>query len=214
MSIESATLKSQLDAFWADLQIELNPALPGDKAIMETGFRLYSNEQATLRHMSTGLISGSVVNPDGESFQVHLDLSSPLLSSCTCSQDHWCAHQIALFFEACQDTSKSAYDFLNDWRTTKQKPSAIPGVMRASDLLKTTIAADDGPEAWMKRIESTAEERLAARSVQKNPYVVEHEGRHVYEHLLKQRPAKREWQPLYELYVCFGLLSFITKLFS
>ncbi|KMY55645.1 hypothetical protein AC623_18330 [Bacillus sp. FJAT-27231] len=214
MSVESAALEKQLDAFWADLQTTLNPALSRDKAIMELGFRLYSNEQAALRHMSTGLVSGSVIQADSELFQVYLDLSSPHLSSCTCTQDQWCAHQLALFFAACQDTSKSAYDFFNDWQKTPHNPAAIPGVMRASDLLKTTTAADDGPDAWIKRIEHAAQERLSARSVQKNPYVVEYEGRHVHEHLLKQRPAKREWQPLYELYVSFGLLSFITELFS
>ncbi|MEK4027746.1 hypothetical protein MKZ02_04180 [Pseudobacillus sp. FSL P4-0506] len=214
MAVELETLKGQLDAFGAELKIELSSAQSKDQEIMEAGFRQYSNEQVALNHLSTGLISGSVAQPDGESFQVHLDLSSPHLSSCTCSQDGWCAHQLAIFFEARQETAKSAYDFLRDWQTVKPDPAAIPGVMRASDLLKTTMAANDGPEAWMKRIEHAAEERLAARSVHKNPYIVEYEGKQLYEYLLKQRPAKREWQPLYELYVSFGLLTFTTKLFS
>ncbi|KAB7707444.1 hypothetical protein F9802_06740 [Bacillus aerolatus] len=214
MPVHSEALKSQLDSFGAKLKAGLNPALPSDKLIMENGFRLYSVGRATVQQTDSGLIAGSVEQPDGSSFNVHLDLSFPSSSTCTCPAEHWCAHQTALFFEASRDFMEPVYDFLNDWVTTPQNPAAIPGVMRASDLLKTRTATDDGPDMWMKKITNTAQERLAARSVHKNPYIIEYEGRNLYEDLLKQRPAKREWQPLYELYVSFGLLTYMTDLFN
>ncbi|UAT30522.1 hypothetical protein K7T73_18625 [Bacillus badius] len=215
MSVELAVMKSQLEDFKSDLKTSLDSSLPRNQLLMETGFQRYLNEQAALSHVSAGLVSGSVAEPDGERFRVHLDLSSPLLSSCSCREEGWCIHQLALFFQACQEAGMSAQECLNDWETRgKQPPLAIPGVMRASDLLKAAAAGNEGPEAWMERIERAARERLAVHSVQKNPYIVEYEGKHVYEHLLTQRPAKREWQPLYELYVSFGLLSFMTNLFN
>ncbi|MFK2825584.1 hypothetical protein QYG89_07820 [Bacillus sp. B190/17] len=211
MSVHSETLKSQLGAFGTELKKELSPALSGDQSIIESGLRLYAEARATVDETSGKFIAGSVEQPDGRSLTVHLDLIFPASSRCTCQAESWCAHQIALFFEAFHDYTESVYDFADEWLTAPQSPSAIPGVMRASDLLKTKRAADDGPDAWMNRIKHTAQDRLPPGSVLRNPYVIEYEGRNVYEDLLKRRPTKREWQPLYELYVSCGLLSYITE---
>lgn len=88
----------------------------------------------------------------------------------------------------------------------------IPGVMRASDLFKIKLAANDGPERWIEKINGTVAERLDAHIHFTNPYKMEQESKQIYEDLLKLRPIEREWQPLYQLYVSYGLLNYLTDI--
>ncbi|WP_100401499.1 hypothetical protein [Bacillus sp. FJAT-42315] len=212
MHANSEALKEQLDAFGSELKLELSPALPKDRAVVNKSLELLENENAQVKTVNETLISGSVWTYT-ETYEVGIDLDFPSFSTCSCSQESWCSHQIALFFQTYQDPNV-AEKWLEDWLSSKAELTDIPGVMRASDLLSQRVTAEDGPKAWMTTVHRTAQKQLAFDVIQANPYALEFEGRQVLETLLKQKPSKREWQPLYELYVNVGLLTYMMKLFN
>ncbi|WP_338751935.1 hypothetical protein [Bacillus sp. FJAT-52991] len=205
-------LKERLDAFGSELKLELSSALPKDREIVNEGFELLENNHAQVNMATERLISGSVLTDEGL-YKVGLDLEFPSFSTCSCTEESWCPHQIAIFFQAYEEIDV-ADEWLKDWRSSKADLTAIPGVMKASNLLNNRVTAEDGPEAWMTKVHRTVREKLAVDVIKGNPYALESEGRQVLETLLKHKPSKREWQPLYELYVNFGLLTYMMKLLN
>ncbi|WP_100332450.1 SWIM zinc finger family protein [Bacillus xiapuensis] len=204
-----AVNKQKLDDFSSELKLELRPALPHDQAIIQEGYRIYKDGRALIIKSEKHLIIGEAEELE-QSFTVHLDLAFPSFSSCTCPREHWCSHQAAVFFTA-YEKEVSIDQWIQEWQTSAHALASIPGVMRASDLLKSRITTEDGPEVWMAHIARTAGERLSPSAIRKNPYLLDYQGRNVYDTLLKHTPAKREWQPLYELFVCCGLLTFLAE---
>jgi hypothetical protein len=152
----------------------------------------------------------------GGLFDVQLDLKIPSFSTCSCSKENWCAHRIAVFFESYSELV-SIQEWIKQWKTVPEKTDplmSIPGVMRASDLLKARQSEVLSPDGWTEKIREAAREHLPVSSIYKNPYLLEYEGKKLYELLMKSQPSKREWQPLYQLYTSFGLFAIISELFG
>ncbi|WP_203363520.1 SWIM zinc finger family protein [Bacillus sp. REN10] len=212
MDENSELFNEKLDAFGSELQLELSPSLPKDRGIVDDGLELFEHDYVQINMMSEKLISGSVLT-DEELYKVALDLEFPSFSTCSCSEDSWCSHQVAVFLQVYEDV-KTTDEWLENWLSPKTNLTSIPGVMRASDLLHSRITAEDGPNAWTANIEKQIHKHLSSRTLVSNPYSIEFAGRQVLETLLKQKPSKREWQPLYELYAHVGLFVYMVKLFN
>ncbi|MBM7648386.1 hypothetical protein JOC78_001328 [Bacillus ectoiniformans] len=213
MAGNEQVLRKRLDSFGSELKVELSPALPGDARIMEDGFRMFTSPAVSLEQMDSDSIEASCNIMPGQKYKVSLDLGFPSFSTCTCAEEYWCVHQVAVFLEAYHEYG-SVHQWMKDWRNNDSSEdllSGIPGIMKASELLAKKPAENDGPQSWMERIHQTAEEKLHARMIERNPHMIEFEGKNLYEALLKQRPLKREWQPLYQLFSSFGLFTYVMN---
>jgi hypothetical protein len=179
---------------------------------MEEGMQLFRQGKADSFHIEDDAINAVV---DNGQWKVSLDLTFPEFSSCSCRRKT-CPHQLAVFFTLYSRTGKNLQDWIDHWRKLtsirlkKQPPLNIPGVYLASDLLKKRTA-DNSPEEWEHKVDRSFSQTDWSR-VKKNPYLLDVKAQSLYRQLINKGPLKREWKPLYQLFISYFLFKKVVEL--
>ncbi|HZG71427.1 MAG TPA: hypothetical protein VEY51_07785 [Chondromyces sp.] len=185
-----------------------------DQHLITQGHMLFKESSIHVQNIDEQEVLATVY--EGGAFDVRLNLDFPLFSSCSCHEDSWCAHQLAVFFTVYNELG-DVNDWMQQWSTRSTQPIDIfniPGVRRASDLLAQSKlkepAGKEGPEGWIERLHLTISSQMNMKTIQKNPYMLEYQGQAVYQQLIKQSPLEREWRPLFRLFMSSGLFMVLV----
>ncbi|MCM3636506.1 hypothetical protein M3152_02150 [Sporosarcina luteola] len=113
-------------------------------------------------------------------------------ASCTCDEDDWCAHKIAVVFHLYSQLH-SLTEWLHDWQRRETEQMAL-------------TVSERTPEAWNDVLY-----RLAAplREIgpSDNPNVFIHESSLMDQKVIPLSPFEYEWKPLFELFYRLHLLE-------
>ncbi|WP_227394432.1 SWIM zinc finger family protein [Jeotgalibacillus aurantiacus] len=173
-----------------------SPGVQEDERLIQKGLFLY--RQGTVYDMgfdvNNQMLKAKVRDVHGVSVRISLDPAKG--SSCSCPEESWCRHRMAVFFKFYQQHA-SVSQWITTWRNQKHD---------VSRLEKT-------PESWdrvIDRVWTSGEFDVLSDK----PYLAEHYVLAALRKLTDQAPVEKEWVPLYKLYTSFYLFSRLAAFFA
>ncbi|TFE04087.1 SWIM zinc finger family protein [Jeotgalibacillus salarius] len=176
---------------------QFSPADQTDERLVQKGLFLY--RQGTVYEMgfdaNNQMLKAKVRDVHGVS--VRISLNPDKGSSCSCPEEPWCRHRMAVFFKFYQENA-SVSQWIQSWRNQKQD---------------AVVRANKSPETWRRLAEDTAA-AIPAESIVQNPYLLEHYILAGYRKFQKNAPVEKEWVPLYMMYVSFYYYNRLAEMFA
>ncbi|KIL44680.1 hypothetical protein KP77_29010 [Jeotgalibacillus alimentarius] len=165
---------------------QFSPADQTDERLVQKGLFLY--RQGTVYEMGfdakNEMLKAKVRDVHGVS--VRISLNPDKGSSCSCPEEPWCRHRMAVFFKFYQQNA-SVSQWIQAWRNQKQDAS---------------LRAQKSPEFW-RRIAVETADSIPAEHIKAEPYLLENYMMANYRKFEQHAPVEKEWVPLYMLYVSF-----------
>ncbi|RLQ94774.1 SWIM zinc finger family protein [Falsibacillus albus] len=192
MPVELEEIKHQVEHYSEQLLDFLDSSKDEMQKTVKKGLNLYRQQLVYQIKPSDSRIDGRV--QDVTPVEVTLDLTFPVLNTCSCPQEGMCRHQMAVFF-AVFAQFHSVSQWMDRWKSA-QALEMIKGLKRGSDLLKQTQLT--GYQKWISHYEE-AFKSLDTR----NLYLIELHAQNTYRNLMRKEPVEREWKPLYQLFTSY-----------
>ncbi|MFB1082133.1 SWIM zinc finger domain-containing protein [Jeotgalibacillus sp. JSM ZJ347] len=176
---------------------QFSPADQADERLVQKGLFLY--RQGTVYEMgfdaNNQMLKAKVRDVHGVS--VRISLNPDKGSSCSCPEEPWCRHRMAVFFKFYQQHA-SVSQWIQTWRNQKQDAQ---------------VRAQKSPDAWRRLAETTAA-LMPLEKIQEDGYLMEHYILAGYRKFQEQAPVEKEWTPLYMLYVSFYYYHYLAGKFD
>ncbi|MDZ5471856.1 SWIM zinc finger family protein [Bacillus sp. 31A1R] len=165
--------------------------------LVQKGLLLYRQGLVTKLKFENESVLATV--QDVTPVQVSLDLNFLRMSECSCPQEDFCRHQLAVFFAAYSHIG-SVTEWVEKWRQpiAAKKSAQVWGLQRAKDLLKSTGVLKPNYEKWKETFD---ESFLAIIQGLKDPkpYVISDLFSIYIKRLTAGAPVEQEWKNLYLL---------------
>ena len=192
------TMMNALQFYNEELNKVLDPKAPADVVAVQRGLLLYRQEMVDRLIREGETIEATV--KDVIPCTVKLDLTFPVMSSCTCKQPHPCRHQLAVFFKA-YASHASISDWIHAWKNGASKaPAANIQLQKAKELLNEKPLANTY-ESWKAYTEKTFQTNIAY-FLNQPTYTLTVKWDTYLQRLKARTPMQNEWKMLY---------SFVTK---
>ncbi|MDZ5711272.1 SWIM zinc finger family protein [Jeotgalibacillus haloalkalitolerans] len=176
---------------------QFSPADQADERLVQKGLFLY--RQGTVYEMGfdagNQMLKAKVRDVHGVS--VRISLNPDKGSSCSCPEEPWCRHRMAVFFKFYQQIA-SVSQWIQTWRNQKQDAS---------------VRAQKSPEAW-RRLAETTGALMPFEKIQDDTFLMEHYILAGYRKFQEQAPVEKEWTPLYMLYISFYYYNYLAEKFD
>ncbi|WP_066070623.1 hypothetical protein [Neobacillus soli] len=195
--MESTPANQLLAAFSDGVRELLNPVDAEDANLVQKGMMLYRQGLVTQLYMRDDEVTAVV--QDVTPVKVRLDLHFLGMSACSCPQEGWCRHQMAVFFSAFSRMGSVA-DWVAEWREPIRESKAVAGwgMQTAKDLIKANGVLKPDYSRWVHSFEVSFDTLLASKK-STSPYVIQ-ELFGIYERRIHaSAPVEQEWRLLYEL---------------
>lgn len=174
----------------------LDPNNPNTQKAVDKGLLLYRQGFVSQVKIDNETVTGAV--QDVTPVKVILDLNFIQTSSCTCSTEGICRHQLALFFYSLGLVGKIS-TWMANWRKPNKRPVRLENLplMRASDLLQDNNKDEPDYTEWITLFNESFDSLIAARG--QKAYTIT-EMYYIYTRKLKSNaPFQNEWKLLYLL---------------
>ena len=146
--------------------------------------------------------------------QVVVDLSFLEISECSCPQEGFCRHQLAVFFQGLSQAGSVA-TWVEEWRQPiqAQKVATNLGLQTARDLLKTSkkFGAGGDYSDWTKTFSQIFQMIMLGQGPPQ-PYVVGDLFRVYWRRVKADAPYEAEWKTLYEVVAAVHSFKKLTEL--
>ncbi len=175
----------------------LRPERDEDAKLVQKGLMLYRQGLVYQLRFDGDIVIAGV--QDVTPVQVKLDLSFLETSQCSCPEEGFCRHQLAVFFHALSQVASVA-TWVEDWRQPLKARTAATnwGLQTARDLLKASKKPEANYQDWIDTF-SDSFKRMMLGNGQPNPYVVSELFRVYWRKVKADSPVEIEWRTLYEL---------------
>ena len=192
------TMLNALQFYNEELNKVLDPKAPADVVAVQRGLLLYRQEMV-YRLMHEGETIEATVQ-DVIPCSVKLDLTFPVMSTCTCNQPHPCRHQLAVFFKAYAQHA-SISDWIHTWKNgASSAPIKNIQLQKAKELLNEKPLANSY-DSWKEFTEKTFQTHIAY-FLNQPTYTLTMKWDTYLQRLKSKMPMQTEWKMLY---------TFITK---
>ncbi|MDG5471215.1 SWIM zinc finger family protein [Jeotgalibacillus sp. ET6] len=193
MSFQSQSFTSGIEKLEQKLFQQFMPSNQQDERLIQKGLFLY--RQGTVYDggydPSMNMLRAKV--RDVYQVNVRISLDPEKSSSCSCPEENWCRHRMAVFFKFYQQTS-SVSQWITKWRN--QKPAMIK--------------IEKSPQAW-KQIVKEAISTMNYSQLLEQPFLFDHYIKNAQLTIQKKTPMEKEWKPLYELHSSFWLFIYVSR---
>lgn len=193
MSFQSQSFTNGMEQLENKLFQQFAPSNQQDERLIQKGLFLY--RQGTVYDggydQSMNMLRAKV--RDVYQVNVRISLDPDKSSSCSCPDEQWCCHRMAVFFKFYQQTS-SVSQWISKWRN--QKPSML-------QVNKT-------PESWKATVEQSIS-HLQYNHIHEQPFLFDHYIKNAQLTIQKHTPIEKEWKPLYELHTMFWLFVYLSQ---
>ncbi len=146
--------------------------------------------------------------------QVVVDLSFLEVSECSCPQEGFCRHQLAVFFQGLSQAGSVA-TWVEEWRQPIQakKIATNLGLQTARDLLKTSkkFGAGGNYDDWTKTFSQIFRMIMRGQGAPQ-PFVVGDLFRVYWKRIKADAPYEAEWKTLYEVVAAVHSFKLLTAL--
>ncbi|PPA69551.1 SWIM zinc finger family protein [Jeotgalibacillus proteolyticus] len=193
MSFESQSFTDGIEKLEQKLFLKFMPSNQQDERLIQKGLFLY--RQGTVYDAgydpSMEMLRAKVRDVYQVNVRISLDPSKS--SSCSCPEENWCRHRMAVFFKFYQQSS-SVSQWISKWRNQK------------TSMLKM----EKSPEAWKALVEKSIA-HFDYQQLLEQPFLFNHYTKNAQQTLFKTTPMEKEWKPLYELHTMFWLFISLSK---
>ncbi|WP_253718590.1 SWIM zinc finger family protein [Weizmannia acidilactici] len=195
-----------LNDFAMKLQSYLQPERESHQNLVQKGLLLYRQHLVYGKRVSGRFLTGKV--QDVSPVECRLDLENPLDCECSCPQDGFCRHQLALFFSAYSEEN-SVFDWVQQWKSRSAAGQILQSVKRASELLKQKKDAYSQPSItqWLADFHAAFQEIN-----NRHEYLMDISARQVYHRLTGFLPVEQEWEPLYRLIAAYEMFKYLNRI--
>ncbi|UKS65030.1 SWIM zinc finger family protein [Rossellomorea marisflavi] len=215
MSIRIEELKEQLYHVSESLEEVLDPKREADRNIVSKGLMLFRQNSVSQVKVRDEEVMAQV--QDVTPVSVELNFTFPLISSCSCPQDVFCRHQLAVFLFLLNKTG-SVSEWVGNWRSGKHDTAGgledlmkkHGGLKKASDLLKERKTRGNTPEEWWDYFHTLLKPD-DFELLQRQPYIMDVLVQNIMKRFMKESPFEREWKPLYKLYATLYLTIHLDR---
>lgn len=200
-------MNQELQRLSAEVQEILHPHSSEDARLVQKGLMLY--RQGMVTHLQFGDDGVTATVQDVTPVKVRLDLNFLSMSECSCPNEGWCRHQMAVFFAA-YAKGASVTEWVEEWREPmkEKKLTASWGMQTAKDLIKANGILKPDYGRWVHSFEVSFDTLVASKKYT-SPFIIA-ELFDIYERRISaSAPVEQEWRLLYEL---VGLVVSFKKL--
>ncbi|KIL49794.1 SWIM zinc finger family protein [Jeotgalibacillus soli] len=193
MSISSPSFTSGMEQLEKKLFHQFHPSNQQDERLIQKGLFLYRQGTVTDTAYDPALHMVKAKVRDVYQVNVRISLDPEKTSSCSCPEEEWCRHRMAVFFKLYQQIA-SVGQWVNKWRNQKT----------------VQLQSERSPAAWKKLVQRAAEP-LNMNQLLAQPFLLEHYVANMRSTIQKQAPMEKEWKPLYELHTSLLLFIELTE---
>ncbi|WP_187119468.1 SWIM zinc finger family protein [Bacillus testis] len=186
--------------FSEQLQKQLDPKKPEDIVNVQRGLLLYRQDMVYQSAEEGTVLSGAV--QDVVPCSVELDLQTPEKSRCSCNQQLYCRHQLAVFFTA-YSKIRSVSEWVQTWKSGQTRFSSESlQLQKAKELLRDEKPVELTYESW-KEFMADMYKKQVAYHLSLSTYQLTTKWDQYIQRVKAKMPLENEWKLLYTFIMYF-----------
>ena len=203
----------QLQLFSEELQYLVRPHIPEDIVSVQRGLLLFRQNMVDKKKEETDAITATV--QDLTPYQVRLDLSMPIHSTCSCQQEHVCRHKLAVFFSSYSSIG-SVSEWIQSWKNDSSSNERVRSslhLQKATELWQSDKPIDNTYESWKGFMKENFQEQIGAHISQPS-YSLMTKWDMYLQHVKAKMPIETEWKLLYLFIMYFHTTACTIQCFQ
>ncbi|MFS0783805.1 SWIM zinc finger family protein [Bacillus sp. 1P06AnD] len=186
--------------FSGELQKQLQPQKPEDVVNVQRGLLLYRQDMVYQCTENESVITATV--QDVTPCKVTLDLTFPDNSQCSCNQQIFCRHQMAVFFTA-YSKIRSVSEWITVWKSgTKQVSVQTMQLQKAKELLRDEKPLELTYESWKEFMGDMYKKHIVYHLSQ-STYNLTTKWDQYIQRVKAKMPLESEWKLLFTFMLYF-----------